>query len=726
MKEPSLVMLAIEILGIAVVLAGWGVLLASAVKRFAGVELRGLSWFQRGLIGVTATYLVSGLVLLVMPLTGPIDLIFVAAGLFASVRTAWKERSEAATDWFLIAAAIAIVAVIAFGTIRTPPSFDNGLYYLQVAREFETEPMALGLANVHRRFGFNSAIMPVAAVFNGPLFGLDGLFLVAPAILLLTLGACLRKLLDGIRARRIELSHAFAASGLIIWLVIMNETAFSFMGLSPSADLPAACFVFVAFLGLLDFAAGGQDQAPANVVLISLLAATAVASKLAAAPVMAIAVAPLLFHRLKMGPAVEPAALYRGLAIAGGVLTLWLTHNLVLSGCALYPLPSTCVEGLPWSVDLKVAARLTDEVRTWARAPGAPIEFSRNGYGWLGYWKEHMLAQRQFVYVLLWALPVLLAGAVLVRRICPRAESTEEESSFGRTAAFTANFIAFGGLLFWFLQAPDPRFAIGLFVAAASSLTAFAATSGRPLLIPDSATGRLLIGAGSLLALLLVFDVQRVLASPLGPPTASWRNIPKPRVHVLSNKSGFQVARPIDGQQCFSVEPICTPDFSAVLEKTKFGGMRAYIWNGTQRLLRPPSSSTAAESPDVVWASSVWGAEATERGGESYDVRWLQQRAEFKILGGDKARKVRLKLLVATDKTPRNAWFEQDGAAVGSPVKVERGFWVNGETALIAEVALKPGNNQLAVVSDGPGDAISPGRFANLLAIGGIAVELIP
>lgn len=726
MKEPSMLVLAIEILGIAVVLAGWGTLLASAVKRFAGVELRDLGWFQRGLLGVTAAYLVAGLIVLAVPLTGPIDLAFVAIGLIAAVRTAWKERASAPVDWFMIAAVVAIVAVIAFGTIRTPANFDNGLYYLQVARELETEPMALGLANVHRRFGFNSAIMPVSAAFNGPVFGLDGLFLVSPAILLLTLGTCLRKLLEGIRARRIAPSHAFAACGLIVWLVIMNDTAFAFMGLSPSADLPAGCFVFLTFLALLNFAGDGQDQADSNIVVMSLFAATAAASKLAASPVFAIALSPLVFHRLNLGPRIEPAAIKRGLAIAAGILTLWLTHNFVLSGCAIYPMPSTCIQSLPWTVELKDATLAADEIRTWARAPGAPMAFSMTGFGWLGYWREHMLSQRQFLFVLLWTLPFLLAAAALIRRICQRDESEAEDGSFGRTALLAAIFAALGGLLLWFLQAPDPRFAIGMFVAAAASMAAYVATSGRSLVIPDSASNRVLIGAGVVLVLLLGFDVQRALASPSGLPNASWRNIPTPRVQIFANRSGFQVARPIDGQQCFSVEPICTPNFSPVLEKTKFGGMRAFVWNGQQPLLRPRSSNPLAESPDVVWTAAVWGSEATNRGTDGYDVRWLQRRAEFKVLGGETARKVRLRLLVATNKSPRSAWFEQDGVAVGAPVKVERGFWANGEVALTADVSLKPGDNKFAIASDGPDDEVSPGRVANLIAVGGIIVQPVP
>ena len=78
------------------------------------------------------------------------------------------------------------------------------------------------------------------------------------------------------------------------------------------------------------------------------------------------------------------------------LLYLWLIKNIIVSGCAIYPVKTTCIKNLPWT-NIKQIVTVNNESEAWSK--GWPDrdnknitvqEFSKN-FNWLDAWKKKHL-----------------------------------------------------------------------------------------------------------------------------------------------------------------------------------------------------------------------------------------------------------------------------------------------------------------------------------------------
>ena len=75
---------------------------------------------------------------------------------------------------------------------------------------------------------------------------------------------------------------------------------------------------------------------------------------------------------------------------------MWLTKNIIVSGCALYPLEKSCIQTFSWT-DVKETAhqRVMGEAwaKSWPQRTHKNIsyeEFNKN-FNWLGAWKKKII-----------------------------------------------------------------------------------------------------------------------------------------------------------------------------------------------------------------------------------------------------------------------------------------------------------------------------------------------
>lgn len=109
-------------------------------------------------------YKVSGAACLVLFLTG-IALI-VTYHIFGKGQC-WKEikaiRKVSGYQWIVVA--IAVLATLAW-TSGHPAHYDTDVYHFQAIKWIEEYGVVPGLGNLHNRFAYNSALMPLQALFS--------------------------------------------------------------------------------------------------------------------------------------------------------------------------------------------------------------------------------------------------------------------------------------------------------------------------------------------------------------------------------------------------------------------------------------------------------------------------------------------------------------------------------------------------------------------------------
>jgi hypothetical protein len=405
------------------------------------------------------------------------------------------------------------------------PLYDNGLYHIQTILWNTEMPLTPGLANLHGRLGFNSLLFLIASVTDDVAFGWIANAIAATFVLCALAERLFVLAKDSAPSTRFwylaVTAVVFAVSpAWLAWLGILNADSFA-----------AVVTAYAVYLWFEYLEGVRDDTTPSVLVLVSLLT---VLVKMSALPLLG---APLILYAVRRGP--RPAL--RVLGVAAVAIVMWSARGVVMSGCAAYPIPQTCIAGVPWTVSPERVDGESSGIRSWARTPGR-IDYHAvlSNWDWLGPWAERVKTQEP-IPRLRWAVP--LGIVVLLLRWLTR-----------RPAEGAALVVA--GLLtlcvgWWFWSAPDPRFGSG-FLASLSILPLAIALSWLPLssqLRMFGTAGVLLLTVGMALVSLRVHSWHESMA------------IPSVDVRTITARSGIAVRVPDHGDQCWDRPVPCVPPY---------------------------------------------------------------------------------------------------------------------------------------------------------------------
>jgi hypothetical protein len=535
--EIELVTLSLELLVITLALLGWGELVG---WRFSEFRIRNSALAVQSLFGIYVFALIGQ----VSPLFGGYThyagdaLLICGVAFFLWFGVAnWSWKTWLSTALFV---ALCVVAGLALSQ-SVLVNYDSGLYHLPFIHWIAEAGSVPGLANLHYRFGFNSTWLTSAALFsNSPDFS-HGPFIWSIAVTVLLYGALLAK---GLRALRYgqNICGAFCLMSAALMLVLPINVDFRLL---MSTDLSTALFVLHAMAAYIASREAGADHG-ANDELLALVCAVplAITSKLSSGPLVLLPM--LLLPSLAWGKSRD---VFIGVALL--LPMVWMTQNLILSGCLAYPVVQTCFD-LPWAIDPEKAQSEIAWVTAWARVPRhEPSDPIFAGYAWLQSWlSTHWALLTMLVKI------IGLGAALTFTSVMLRPRST------GISVVAWPMVVATLGIVFWFLGAPDPRFGAGFIVA----LPALA------LALPLSWFPRWLTGL-TLIGLLWYGDqLQNIFrrAHGMGTPLARIE-LPQPLVS-LHTAQGLSVWVPEATDQCWLAARPCTPpgDFNESLARRTF------------------------------------------------------------------------------------------------------------------------------------------------------------
>lgn len=505
-------------------LLGLGALLRLRLPAASETGFTGLA----GLAVLAAGALWAGLF---APVSGEVALAACLAGWGA---LAWRRRWAMER---LRADGLTLLAFVFLVSVRHPLlAYDDGLYYLQAVEWIRSNPPIRGLANLHDRFGFNSAWLVVAAALEIP--GLRGgsSFFVAGLPVVFAGTAAVGA------TRAIWRGNRSLGTTLTALLGVPAGLAFGRLG-TLSAD-HVVLIVGAASLVLAALSLESPDERDAARAALA-LASLAFVAKISTGVVLAGAVVAWLFALRHDS---SRWAFVLGLAMPAAIAAPWVARGLLTSGCWLHPVALTCQESLPWSMPASEVRLTAAWVQSWARQPGLHPDVVLGSGRWLGPWSARM-AGDPLVRYLGWLLGGGVAAAIVLRR------------RPGRVAGFIAGVTAVG-VIFWWLSAPDPRFGLAYLVPLAMLPTAVALSRPRePAHGPTSASRRTAVALGLLAAVTFVtqpgsYDVVLPPGMPLVSP---WPRLPGAQVHVDTNARGFRTYVPDVGDQCWTAPLPCTP-----------------------------------------------------------------------------------------------------------------------------------------------------------------------
>lgn len=436
----------------------------------------------------------------------------------------------------LLLVSLAYICLFGLGD-NEPYAYDGGLYYISAIRWEQAFGTVPGLANLHHRLGYNNSLFLLVAAIAS-MTKLERAMQIANPLVMFVVGWALVDCLQSrqpIRFTRPEKVYGLLLLPAIVWL----ESTWLEI---PTSDIAAAGFALLVGYALIRFLAAPKSGRSWFVAL-SVFAITAMKLKLSYAFCAFGAVSLAL-----IGACVELGNLrslrIRSVAWLPVFLIPWIARSCILSGYPLYPLGLLRLR-FDWTLPASVAQNDAAWISSWARQEVPKLV--PPGWGWLPSWISEQASHPEYVFLfqvlvasaLFWLLSLLIPVPWNVRR---------------RLLIVTALPVL--SLIAWFTNAPDPRFAFGIFwLFAANGFFAFVTgiwqfSRLRAILFSVIST------------VLLVITVLTIYSGQFTDlPREFPKKIPKVAMQYRTTNSGLKIKVPVQGDQVFDAGLLATPYF---------------------------------------------------------------------------------------------------------------------------------------------------------------------
>lgn len=399
-----------------------------------------------GMLGLSVIFIAGNLLNFFIPLNEAISLVILTGGLVLFFLNIKKTGFlTARSQWIIFVLLAVYTGLFLFVKVWL---YDTGLYHLQTVKWIKAAPVPFGLANLHHRFGYNSAWYIIGAITEPPRFIVrDAFFIINPLITFLygtSIFLTIRKILQ----KKFAFSDGFLLLTFIPWL-----WHFGYQTASLSNNTPVFLMVCLIVYLVIYQLESGSSMVCLLIILLSLFAITV---KLSAG---GFAVGGILFALIRMER--KKKTLLTVIAMVSVIVLPWLVRSVMLSGAPLYPSKIGFMPGLKWSVPTAAMEKDAATIKRFART-GRDRGKSSEGWKWLGPWfkKNHSNLKAIAVPGVI-GLALLVVFAVL--RVGP-----------GRWPLLVIPLaVSAGGIVFWFFTAPAVRFGYGYLHSASLLIFGF-------------------------------------------------------------------------------------------------------------------------------------------------------------------------------------------------------------------------------------------------------------
>ncbi len=568
-------------------LIGWGTLAYRAAGGKLSPPGKGAApnLFEFGVVGVGAVFVLGGGLSFVTVFSPVLGTGVLLTGLLGYGYLVWSRRaklSDLCLHWGLTGL---LAAFFAFGAGFTGIHYDTGLYHLQQILWYQAEPVPFGLANLMANYGYFSSWFLITSLFSVNSILPDLLFLVNAALSVVAGGALLQLAVERTRTGRLGFCPLLGLISVLLMFFAGRPIFFSWMGASPSTDLPAAwlaIYVLVRFAVLIEDKADLRSLTPEcgwGLFAVFAGSAAAVSVKLSQFPValMVVAGAVWLLWRsdwTRWRPLLAPAA------GAAAIAVLWVSHGLITSGCVAFPSGASCIGWLPWTVDADYLDHFARFFKAWSRAPGLGMSEETEGLRWLPHWMELMYPNRPFLPRLATISAGLIVAALALRIVFRKRVAGKAAGLPWVLAAVLAEIVVVA------IGAPDPRYCLGAIIAVPAALVAWLAM--RPVASPSRAS-RVLVAVALLATAGFGWRElrHRLPEFSANANCCEWRRLPQVETKLVTSTASSEVFKPVRGDQCWTVPGPCTPYPNERLRETRDLGHRAFIWVAPPRVPAP-------------------------------------------------------------------------------------------------------------------------------------------
>jgi hypothetical protein len=430
----------------------WGILTLQFTKKITKSELQFPHFSIICITGLSTITIIAGILSLFIPLGDwwvqflfilPCLILFFkkdSPAFFAALKKEFQDQHLLSI--ILLSACLLLILVMSTWTIIHPDTLG---YHAQTIHWIEKYKAVPGLVHLHVRFGYQGLWFVDSALFGFSFTGNQGITFLNSTVLFWFFIFIIDRI-----------NYNFFKKGKklygLTWMILLSLSMWSYTQIrltatSASPDFIATLFILAIIYLLLE--KNLKHPPVSEWLLVSFLSFVAVTIKLSVAPVLLIAAVPVLPGMIKRKIKLSFTILFMS------VITLlpFIARNIITSGYVVFPSSSIDIVTADWKYSPTLTANEKNYISAYARKQGVVTEQisvvnKMSTMEWLpAWWQNRSAADKTIMFLLILSF---IATLVTLKNVV--------RSGFFPILVLLTMFI---GIIFWFINAPDPRFGFG-------------------------------------------------------------------------------------------------------------------------------------------------------------------------------------------------------------------------------------------------------------------------
>lgn len=339
---------------------------------------------------------------------------------------------------FLLISSILVFLLIIFDNEYRP---DAGLYHIPYIQILNENKIIIGLSNLHSRFGHISILQYLSAFNFDFLRSKNGILIPSASLVIFLYIYFFYDILKLIKKKELfSLGKLFSI--LIIIYISYKINRYGEFG----NDAPAHVFLFYVISKFLYL----KNYSTKQIWNFYIYSVFCFLNKIFFIFIFIIPIFLLLKNPNFLKKLI--------LSIPSLVIFLWLIKNILISGCIIYPMKTTCFESLPW-VNINTVEKAQIEGEAWAKAwpqnqdKNLNMEdFSKN-FNWIKAWSSNHL-----LFILNTIVPYLFFVFIFMTLSIEKISFRKLFDYFKDEKIQILTFISILGVLSFFMKFPIYRY----------------------------------------------------------------------------------------------------------------------------------------------------------------------------------------------------------------------------------------------------------------------------
>lgn len=408
-----------------------------------------LNFFEQGIYGIICFGFISLFINFFLPINKVFNSFLLIIIILVSFRHLYKLGFKSVVKYLIL------IAIFSFFTLAYDNNYrpDSGSYHLPFVSILNEYKIIFGLSNLHYRFGHTSIMQHISAIYNNHLFGNEGIIL--PLIILQAniVGHFCYKIF-WIKKKTNTLSYIF--SSIILSFILIFNNRYSNLG----NDGPAALCFFYLISKFFEV----DRKKISDCVNLFLISTFVFLNKITMIFSFLI---PLFFFKTY-----EFKSLIRNKVIIFSLIfcSLFLTKNLINSGCLIFPVEQVCFKNLKWydynSDRRSNAVNAKAETEAWSKGWSDQKTQKKDfvsyieGSSWIKVWLENHgieTLKRLTNFLIYFLILIIFSTVSFLKNYKKNKYNPVEKNNF----LFFALSVSLIGTVFWFFNSPTFRYGYG-------------------------------------------------------------------------------------------------------------------------------------------------------------------------------------------------------------------------------------------------------------------------